>query len=165
MKKPLLSKKEDEDQAMVKNITKLIAERRQAEGELSDLQRQIDEKKGNIETIQKELESLIGVSTKTNRQEEHHDLLASPDIPASGIVHHMIKYLEVQKTPMTTDEIFDAVKAQVTNRKKPISLKSIGSYLSNLQCFESIKKKDIIEGKTSYKKSGWVLNEEALKQK
>jgi hypothetical protein len=157
---PTLNK---EDLVMVREITLLVSKKRQAEDRLVGLQADMVETRGKISEINKELEALIGGRTEHDLQEEHQDLLTGPDIPASGIVPHMIKFLAAQKMPVSTDEIFDVVKVQVSNPKKQIRKKSIGSYLSNLKCFVSIKKKDIIEGKTHYTTPGWILNKEALK--
>ena len=161
MKKAASLQKEDQ---IITKITLLMTERRQANQKIDDLQAEIDEMRSRIKAINGELESLIGVRTEYSHQERLQDFVACPDIPSTGIAQHMIQYLDAQDTPMSTEEIFDVVKAKLRNRKKPISIKSIGSYLSNLKCFENIKKKDIIEGKTHYQKSGWILNRETLKQ-
>ena len=155
----------NEDQIMVNKFTQLMAEKRQAYQEIDDLQATIGKTKDRIKEINKELGVLIEVRTDYDPQERFQDFVVAPGIPGTGIAQCMIKYLEVQDTPISADEIFDAVKAQLTNRNKPISIKSIRSYLTNLKCFENIKKKDILAGKTHYSKPGWILNRDVLQTK
>ena len=154
-----------EDKIKIDKFAHFIAEIRQATQKIEDLQIEIDEKKATIKEINKELEALIEVSVHHDRHHVSCYREVNPShIPSKGIVPHILKYLKTQDGPMTTEEIFQAVKSQTTDRKKLISRASIRSYLSNLNCFESIKKKDVKDGRTSHKKAGWILNKEALKQ-
>lgn len=151
-----------EDEHIVKQFSQLMGEKRQAYQKIEGLMGEISETRSRIMAIDKELEALIDIRTEFTRQEITQDYFTGPGIPSIGIAQYMIKYLDAQDAPISTDEIFDAVRAQLSNGNKRVSIKSIRSYLTNLKCFVNIKKKDIQAGKTHYSKPGWVLNRDIL---
>ena len=115
------------------------------------LEAEIAKFKSKIEEIDTQINNLIGLNKTPNP-------IPSPtnnryQIPQKGIVIEIAEVMS-EEVPMSRQEIFEALKQKGLD----VNEHSVRSYLTNLQCFECIKKSD-----PRYDKKGWICHKGMIK--
>ena len=110
------------------------------------LEAEIAKFKLKIEEIDTQINSFIGLTKESGPPLKPAN--KKRQIPQKGIVIEMAEVMS-EEIPMSREEIYEAVKAKGLDYNE----NSIRSYLTNMQCFECIKKSD-----PRYDKKGWICH-------
>lgn len=130
-------------------IKKLVLEKLRCQKQIEDLKEKIESLTKRMPELDLQISSLLGlVKMETPTKATGDPRFA---IPKKGMVMDMAKVMS-EDNPMTMDEIIQAMREQNPNVKE----NSIRSYLSNLECFENIRKGD----KRFNNKKGWIYHKE-----
>ena len=128
----------------------LIIEKETALSGINDMTSKIAGLESRINEIDLELNALLGLG-KERRATTGSELTNSKyNIPKGGLVKDMASVMSATE-PMTMNEIIKLLNAKDKEN-------SIRSYLTNLSCFECIKKNN-----PNYSKKGWICHKDMIK--
>jgi phage host-nuclease inhibitor protein Gam len=142
---------EDEALERAEKIKQLVLEKARYQTKIKVLKEEIEDLTKKIPDLDLQISSLLGLGKmETSTKKPGNPKLS---IPQKGMVMDMVKVMS-NDNPMTKDEIIQVMKEQNNEEPNP---RSIRSYLSNLECFENIKKSD-----PRFNKKGWICHKEML---
>ncbi|MHB0946125.1 MAG: hypothetical protein ACYC3B_03020 [Sedimentisphaerales bacterium] len=137
----------------IKEIQRLIMEKGKLNDELAGIEKREKEIRERLGKINSEIHTNAAILSEIKQK----NTAPKPSkIPHKGIVYHIAEVMS-ETEPMSKEEIMAAMlkKGLVCD-----SLNSLRSYLSNMDCFEPIKKSD--PRYKEMKKKGWICHKDML---